>query len=586
MRASFTSYRVRMLAGVAASTGILATTWLYVLYGPLTDTIFRQQRAGLETAARLAATALSQTDDQHTLQLDTERLGRGSSVRLTVIASDGTVIADSQADPATMENHASRPEVVQALRGHVGHATRRTQTLGVDFLYVAVPSSLDGTSVVIRAAGPLAQVRDAARTTHTAGILVLAIALAVALLATWRLARALADPVERLAHAAQAMAAGNLSAPLEPTPGTLAPLAESLTYLREQLRTRIVQLETERTRLQEVIDGLGDAVLLVESHVIVACNSTAGKLFAASAGESLVGRSTASLAGAEALRAAVREAISADTPTETIVGPTPLQQTFRLRSIPLRTHDAHSAHIVIVSDITQSARLDAIRRDFVANASHELKTPATGILLLAESASAAARDGDIEQTLAFLENIHEEAKRLRALVGDLLDLSRLEGAAPAVGPVDVRTAVDLAMSAHRRAAEAKGLELELDASAVHGQDVYAACDPTDLAIALDNVLANAIAYTDTGSITVRIARREERIVIEVTDTGVGIPAEHLPRVFERFYRVDAARSRHSGGTGLGLSLVKHAMERCGGVAMIVSEIGHGTTVTLDLPSSR
>jgi signal transduction histidine kinase len=281
----------------------------------------------------------------------------------------------------------------------------------------------------------------------------------------------------------------------------------------------------------------------------------------------------------------VREAVVSDSPADSVVGPTPLQQSFRVRAVPLHAHDARPAHLVIVSDITHSARLDAMRRDFVANASHELKTPATGILLLAESASAAARDGDVEQTLAFLHSIHEEAERLRSLVGDLLDLSRLEGTQFAAGPTDVRAAVDLALSAHRRAAEAKGLALQLDDSAVQGHDVYAACDPTDLAIALDNVLANAIAYTDQGSVTVLLARRDGRVIIEVTDTGVGIPAEHLPRVFERFYRVDAARSRHSGGTGLGLSLVKHAMERCGGTASIASEVDRGTTVTLTVPEA-
>ncbi|MCL4078609.1 ATP-binding protein [Coriobacteriia bacterium Es71-Z0120] len=585
MRAAFSSYRVQMLAGIAASITILAAVWLYVLYGPLTDALGHQQQAGLETAARLAAAALGETSDPNALQASTERFGRESSVRLTVIARDGTVLADSRADPASMENHASRPEVAQAMGGGVGVATRRSRTLGVDYLYVAVPASIGGAPVVIRAAESLARVRDSARAAHTAGVLLLALALATTLLAGWRLIRTFADPVERLARAAQAMAAGDLSAPLEPTRGALAPLADSLAFLRDQLRTRIAQLETERTRLQEVIDGLDDAVLLVESDVVVACNSAAARLFGASSGKPLAGRPTASLAGPETLRAAVREAVVSDSPADSVVGPTPLQQSFRVRSVPLHAHDARPAHLVIVSDITHSARLDAMRRDFVANASHELKTPATGILLLAESASAAARDGDVEQTLAFLQSIHEEAERLRSLVGDLLDLSRLEGTQFAAGPTDVRAAVDLALSAHRRAAEVKGLALQLDDSAVQGHDVYAACDPPDLAIALDNVLANAIAYTDQGSVTVLLARRDERVIIEVTDTGVGIPAEHLPRVFERFYRVDAARSRHSGGTGLGLSLVKHAMERCGGTASIASEVDRGTTVTLALPEA-
>jgi two-component system phosphate regulon sensor histidine kinase PhoR len=585
MPASFSSYRAQLLAGVAAGVAILATVWLYVLYGPLTDALSHQQQAGLETAARLAAITIGDTADPKVLQANVQRLGRASPVRLTVIASDGTVLADSQADPAAMESHADRPEVVEALRGTVGSARRRSQTLGEEFLYVAVPSSMNGAPVVVRAAEPLARAQDSARSAHTAGVLLLALALAATLVAAWRLTRTFAAPVERLANAAQAMAAGNLSVPLEPVRGALAPLADSLSFLRDQLRARIAQLERESARLQEVIDGLDDAVLLVESGVVVACNSVAEGLFGGSSTDPLAGRHLESLAGPEALRTAVMAAASSDAPTDAVVGPTPLQQTFRVRALRLLAHHTQPAHLVIVSDVTQGARLDAMRRDFVANASHELKTPATGILLLAESASAAARDGDVDQTLAFLRNIHEEAERLRALVGDLLDLSRLEARPPAAGPVDVRNAVGLALAAHRHAAEAKNLVLEFDGSAVQGQDVYAACDPTDLAIALDNVLANAVAYTDTGSITVRLDRHEKTIVIEVSDTGVGIPSEHLPRVFERFYRVDAARSRNSGGTGLGLSLVKHAMERCGGTATISSEVGRGTTVTLSVPEA-
>ncbi|MBC7265911.1 MAG: ATP-binding protein [Coriobacteriia bacterium] len=585
MRDAFSSYRVQLLAGVATGVVILAAAWLYLLYGPLTAALSHQQQAGLETVARIAAAATRTEADPAALQAEVRRLGEESFVRLTVIAKDGTVLADSQADPRQMENHADRPEFVAALTGRVGVATRRSQTLGTDYLYVAVPCTLGGEPVVVRAAEPLARARDSARNAHTAGVLLLAAALLGALLAAWRLTRTFAEPVERLAEAAQTMAAGNLAVPLEAVSGPLAPLADSLSFLRDQLRSRIAQLEGERARLQEVIDGLDDAVLLVESGRVLACNTAANEIFGRSPARLLAGRELDSLDGPETLRASVVSLTVVDTPTEVSVGPTALQRTYRVRSIPLLAHHAQPAHLVIVSDVTQSARLDAMRRDFVANASHELKTPATGILLLAESASAAARDGDTEQTLSFLQSIHAEAERLRALVGDLLDLSRLEGHATAAGPVDVRNALQLALAAHRRSAETKGLALELDTSSVHGQDVYAACDPTDLAIALDNVLANAIAYTDAGSITARLSRRDGTVVVEVSDTGVGIPPEHLPRVFERFYRVDAARSRNSGGTGLGLALVKHAVERCGGTASIASEVGRGTTVTLTLPEA-
>jgi two-component system sensor histidine kinase SenX3 len=239
--------------------------------------------------------------------------------------------------------------------------------------------------------------------------------------------------------------------------------------------------------------------------------------------------------------------------------------------------------LVVISDVTDVRRLDAVRRDFVANASHELKTPASAIQLLAEAADTAAADGDSEQALIFVGQMKEEAARLRHLVIDLLELSRLE-TGPAAGSVtDVRSAVENALTGHRAAAAAAGLDLVLDESAIVDQDVYAAADPTDVAVALDNLLANAVAYTEEGSATVRLTADADTVTVEVSDTGAGIPAEHLSRIFERFYRVDAARTRMSGGTGLGLSLVRNAVERSGGTVEVVSSVGRGTTFTVRLP---
>jgi signal transduction histidine kinase len=239
--------------------------------------------------------------------------------------------------------------------------------------------------------------------------------------------------------------------------------------------------------------------------------------------------------------------------------------------------------LVAVSDITDRARLDGMRRDFVANASHELKTPTAAIQLLAESAETAAADGDVDQALRFVSQMSGEARRLRQLVLDLLDLSRLESRPEADALTDVRAAVALGLTAHRPAADRNGLSLTADMAAVEGTDVFARLEPTDLAIVLDNLLSNAVAYTEHGGVTVSVRAEGDRVVIAVEDTGAGIPADALPRVFERFYRVDRARSRESGGTGLGLSLVKHVVSRVGRELTIDSTIDVGTTVTLRLP---
>jgi two-component system, OmpR family, phosphate regulon sensor histidine kinase PhoR len=274
---------------------------------------------------------------------------------------------------------------------------------------------------------------------------------------------------------------------------------------------------------------------------------------------------------------------AADSAAATVeLEPDPTGRALRIIVAPLEPGVPGTRTIVVISDITERARLERVRRDFVANASHELKTPVAGIRLLAESAETAAADGDDEQAVAFARQIATEIERLQRLVGDLLDLSRLESAPAPDAICDLRVVVDNAVVSHRAAAFRKGLDLEIDLSAVRDTDVFAAADPTDVAIALDNLLDNAIAYTEAGAVSVAVDTDESYVTVSVADTGSGIPAEELPRIFERFYRVDRGRSRDSGGTGLGLALVRHVVERSDGSVNVTSELGSGSTFTLRL----
>lgn len=188
--------------------------------------------------------------------------------------------------------------------------------------------------------------------------------------------------------------------------------------------------------------------------------------------------------------------------------------------------------------------------------------------------------------LTFTRQIEAEAARLKRLVSDLLDLSRLDSAPEAGAITDMRTAIENVIVSHRAAANRKGLTLEAELSAVRGQNVFAAADVTDVAIALDNLVDNAIAYTEVGSVRIRVKANGSFVTVKVTDTGHGIAEEHLPRIFERFYRIDRARSRESGGTGLGLALVKHVVERSGGNVTVSSTLGEGTTFTVVVPRAR
>lgn len=389
-------------------------------------------------------------------------------------------------------------------------------------------------------------------------------------------------PVERLTAAAAEMAAGNLAVTVPSESGHMARLAHALRDLREQMRVRLDEFEAERRNLRSVLDGLPDAVFFLQEGRIVFANSAASGVFRAPRG----GWRDTPLADA-GFPASVREVIAAsiesDEPSSVDWGPDHTGRTLRLSVQPLNHTDTHRRTIVVVSDTTERTRLERVRRDFVANASHELKTPAAAIHLLAESATHAARAGETDVALAFAVQIEEESARLARLVTDLLDLSRLEATVASDRVTDVREAVGNATLAHGRSANEAGLDLTADLGAIEGMDVFARIDPTDLAVALDNLLDNAIAYTEEGAVTVRVEADPDAIRVLVSDTGVGIPEDDLPRIFERFYRVDRARSRRTGGTGLGLALVRHVVERANGVVQVRSEPGVGTTFTVSLP---
>ncbi|MBN2822560.1 MAG: PAS domain-containing protein [Coriobacteriia bacterium] len=577
------SYRVRLALGYMVIVALFAGVWGWSLAGPLKDTVIEQQQEHLQGVAQAGALAVEQAGVD--LSGTVERLVAHTELRMTVVGPDGVVLADSEEDPGSMENHADRPEIAAALEGSIGRDIRESATQGVDQMYVAVPAALQGTQVVLRVSESLQRISELTAQYRSTGLALLGVALVLALAVGAHIATLAARPVERLADAATRMAAGNLSPEIPAEHGALAPLAEALGGLRTQLQDRIGALESEQANLHAVLDGLQDAVLLLEDRNVRVANRAASSLFALPPGK-IEDRPLAQSGLPASIVTAIIDGLSAEKPTSSEIGPDPRGRSFRLSAVPLEGTRGLERSLVIISDITERARVDGMRRDFVSNASHELKTPTAGILLLAESARTAASDGDMEQSLVFVEQIQAEATRLRLLVQNLLDLSRLEAAPNQEAITDIRAAVGLSLAAHSRAASAKSLILKADFTEVESEDIFAAADRTDTAVALDNLLANAISYTETGEVTVAVTANVATVSITVMDTGVGIPAADLPRVFERFYRVDHSRVRDSGGTGLGLSLVRNVVERSGGNVSICSTVGEGTQVRIDLPRAR
>ncbi len=576
-------YRLRLAVGFVLVVALFTGAWAWSLYGPLTSTIVGQQQQHLQGVAQAGVLVLAETDNS--LQLSVRQLVAGTDLRVTVIAADGSVLADSEEDPTAMGNHADRPEVIEALAGRVGKATRLSTTQHVEQMYVAVPATFGGQPVALRVSESLEAIGEIAAQARRTGLALLLVTLLLAVVFVWRLTHAAADPVERLADAARAMADGDLAAAVPREAGALKPLADSLTDLRDQLRGRIGDLEAEQRTLRVALDGLDDAVLMLDGGRVRFANRALSSLFRGAA-TGARGRSIHDLGLPASLAAAVSARLESTSPGTDDLGPDPYRRYYRVHSVPLGSGEFGNRTLIVITETTERMRLESMRRDFVANASHELKTPTAGILLLAESAGHAAEDGDLIQATAFASSIRAEATRMKQLVTDLLDLSRLESLPAADAITDIRQSVNLALIGHRSAAAARGLELESDDAGVLGEDVAVHADPTDVAIALDNLLSNAIAYTERGRVTVRVAADDSTVSISVEDTGIGIPAADVERVFERFYRVDRARTRAGGGTGLGLALVRHVAERAGGSVAIESTEGAGTTVTLTLNRAR
>lgn len=578
------SLSARVALGYVLVAVVFAGAWLWSLYGPLTQAALRQQQRNLTAVAQSAALVAGNSDT--TPAQVAEQLVARTDLRLTIVRSDGTVMADSNFDPAQMENHASRPEISQALLGEVGVDRRVSRTEKLEELYVAVPASVAGTRVAVRVSQPVAEIDAIASRSRRMGLLLLGGALLIAITIAVRTMRAAAQPIQDLSDAAERMAAGNLDVQVPAVPTDLEGLADALSTLRSQMRSRLAALEAEQRTLRATLDGLRDAVFVLDSTTIEFANSAAGRLFRAPrSGWSGTSLEQAHLPGG--VEAAIVDRLTTGASLEPFkLEPDPTGRVLSIVVAPLDPSVPGARSIVSVSDVTRAARLDSVRRDFVANASHELKTPVAGIHLLAESAGAAAGDGDIEQALDFTRQIESETGRLQRLVGDLLDLSRLETAPEQGALTDARVAIDNAVLSHRSAAARKGLELRADLTAVRGADVFVAADPTDVAIALDNLLDNAITYTQQGSVTVSVETDRATVRFRVTDTGPGIAAEHQPRVFERFYRVDRGRSRDVGGTGLGLALVRHVAERNAGSVTLESEQGSGSTFIVTFPRSH
>ena len=528
-------------------------------------------RTGLAREAALVREALP--TDSLDWPAFAERFGKAAGLRLTIIDRGGRVRADTDVPPAelsSVENHADRPEVAAALRGGMGDAKRRSATVGSDFMYVAVPAGPG----VVRVAMPLDKVDLVVDRAQRSVVIAALLALLLGGLLAGVAGRSIARPLTETAAAARAIASG--TTPLFPHSGIpdVDAMVGALRGMHEELDARFDSLRRKQAETEALVNAMVEGVLSCDANGrVVTANPGARRLLGYSADRPLPELQV--LFHQKAAREAVDATLRGETVADREVALDERTCLFSARPLP------GGGAVLVLHDLTDLRRLETIRRDFVANVSHELKTPLTSISGYAETLL--ADHGDEPTLRRFLETILVNARRMQQLVDDQLDLSRIEAghwrpaprlvlAEPALR--DAWTAVDAPTRAKHQfsVAVAPGAET-----------LYV--DPEALRQVLANLYDNARRYTPAGGrITSAAAVDAGGIRVSVRDTGSGIGGEHLPRIFERFYRADPSRSRSEGGTGLGLAIVKHLVEAHGGRVWAESALGEGTTIVCWFPS--
>ena len=566
---------------------LLAVTW----YGAHSFREFHYQNvvADLESRAQLLEKQVSNhvvSIDAKGLDLLCKELGKRSSTRITVILTSGKVIGDSQEDPGVMDNHSNLPEVAEALAGGTGSSLRYSQTLAKNMMYVAIPLIInDRITGVVRTSVPVTSIDEALRNIEWkiafGGLTIALIAAVFGLIVSRRISR----PLEELKKGAEKFAGGDLAHRL-PVPDSeeTAALARSMNQMARELDERIKSVIRQRNELDSVLSSMEEGVVAVDMQErLISMNRAAAQMLGIEP----------SKAQGRNIQEVIRNINLQKFLTKTLSGHEPVQENITLYSNGERIlnargtllFDARETRIgalMVLNDVTELRWLENLRSDFVANLSHEIKTPITAIKGSAETLQEGAMDNP-EESRRFLGIIRRHVDRLDAIVEDLLSLSRIEYESGrglvslAEGSINavVHTAIQVC---HEKARES-GINVAFKSE----KDFTASIDPQLLELALINLLDNAIRYSGSGSqVLIDMTQTDTESVISFLDQGIGIEKIHLPRLFERFYRVDKARSRQKGGTGLGLAIVKHIVQAHGGNVTVESTPGKGSTFRVHL----
>lgn len=509
--------------------------------------------------------------------------------RLTLIDRAGNVIAESDTTPEAVANLRNRPEVMVALLGRTGSSIRESQEFGYTYCFVAEPVIMDGMVIgVLRGGEKIIASRWELlkRTGGLIGISVFLVGFGVLLI--FFVVRRVSNPIETLRQGAAQFARGKLDERLdEPDTTELASLSHALNHMAAQLDDRIRTVERQREEQEAVLAAMLEGVLAVDRDgQVIMMNSAAARLFEVDR-ERAKGRTIEEAVRSTDIHSFVHFTLSAGQPVEReIIRYENQERILQLRGTPILEAGEVAGVVVVINDVTQMRRLEATRREFVANASHELKTPVTAIKgsieTLREGAMENPRDAE-----RFLDMMARQADYLQSIIEDLLSLARIEQASEnnklAAERQQLLPILQDAIEATSTAAESRGQKVQLACS----PELYATINPFLIRQAIINLIDNACKYSpERTQIDVRAEINDKILSISVEDRGPGIAEKHLPRIFERFYRIEASRNRKYGGTGLGLAIVKHAALAHGGTTEVDTQLGRGSTFSIRIPAER
>ena len=556
----------------------------------LSDYFLERTIAGLKIQCRIVmgriATHLAPLNTGEIDRLCKE-IGNSAQIRITVILPNGRVVGDSDKNPADMDNHADRPEFLKAVSGQAGSSLRYSRTLDKRMMYVALPlRSPERLEAILRISIPLTEVDEELSSIQDritlGGFFIALFAALVCFYASRRISR----PIEEMRKGAEHFAKGNLEFRLSLAGITeTAELAEAMNLMAANLANQIETEVNQRNQIEAVLSSMSEGVIALDmDEHILSFNQAAAdmleRLQAAAKNQSLQ-----EIIRDSRLSEFVEKAQKSNIPVkEDIILYQNGERILNINASFLRdAKEKRIGTLLVLNDVTQLRRLEKMRQDFVANVSHEIKTPLTAIKGFVETLQSGTKDNP-EEAARFLSIIDKNVNRLGAIVDDLLHLSRIEKDNEAnliqLTKTAVKNIITSSIKICKTEAEAKQIEINFTCD----DSLEAMIEPVLFEQAMVNLINNAVKYSmEKSKIQINVVKTDSGVSCSIEDNGMGISKKHLSRLFERFYRVDKARSREQGGTGLGLAIVKHIVQAHGGHVTVDSTPGKGSTFTIHLP---